>query len=217
MTTRRIVHSALIAVAVLGAPRASAQIISVPKPTELARPITLTASFGFLQSQARVDGQSGTLWYLGDALQWKALVDVGLRSGGLGLAVSVASVPIQRSGGTAPPNSDGTIQLRQYLATFRTRETQGPHQIIEVGLGLSQWAGYEGTDVLTSDERETRNAVTIVVGYGFGFSLGERAGIFVIQDLGTLWGSGEGLSANQSRQVQQYTTRIGLRYRVRGR
>jgi hypothetical protein len=196
---------------------ASAQIINVPTPRQVGtRPVTLTASFGFLQSQSRNDGQSGTGWILGEALQWKAMADVGLKSGGLGVTVSLASQPIQRIGGSAGAGSDGTIDLRQVLATFRTRETEGAHQIIEASVGLSQWANYRGTDVLTAEEREARNALTLGIGYGIGFTFGQRGTIFVMQDLATLWGSREGLSASQSRQVQQYTTRLGVRYRIRG-
>ena len=166
---------------------------------------------------SRFDGQSGTFWNLGEAIQYKGAVDVALRSGSLGVSGALASVPISRSGGTAPANSDGDIQLRVLLATFRTREMDGPHQIIEVGLGLGQWANYSGTDAITADERKARNALALTIGYGFGFTLGDRVALFVIQDVSTLWGSGEGLTAGQSRQVQQYTTRLGLRYRVSGR
>ncbi len=209
------IFAALAFAALLTAPL-GAQIIHVPSPSSSSRPITATLSFGFLQSQSRVDGQSGTFWNLGEAIQYRATVDVGLRSGGLGLTGSIASLPISRTGGAVPLGSDGEIQLRQLLATFRTREMQGAHQIIEVGLGLAQWANYSGTDVLSADEQKTRNALALSIGYGIGFTLGDRAALFVIQDAATLWGSGEGLSAGQSRQVQQYTTRVGLRLRVTG-
>lgn len=221
-TQRSLVRRALpltLAGAVLLAPLASplaAQIIRVPTESNSGPPIHLSATFGFLQTQNRFDGQSGTFWNLGEALAYRASLDVGLRAGALGVTAGLASVPLRRSGGTAVPGSSGDIQLRQYLATFRTVEAQGFHQIVEVSMGLAQWTGYSGSDVLTSDEEKARNAFALVVGYGFGFSLGERAAITLVQDYTTLWGSAEGLPSGQSRSVRQYTTRVGLRYRLRG-
>jgi hypothetical protein len=213
MTTRTL---ALVAAA-LFAPRAGAQLIKVPAPEESRRPVAVSVHLGFLQTQDRFDGQSGSNWFLGEALQYRAALEYGIKSGSIALVGSLANVPIQRSGGTAPGNSDGTIQLRQYLAAFRTAETEGAHQIIDVGLGLSQWTGYSGTDALTAEERQARNAFTLVVGYGFGFTLGDRAAFNLVQDVSTLWGSSEGLPRGRSRMVRQYTTRVGMRVMLRGR
>lgn len=193
-----------------------AQIINVPMPGEAARPVTLSASFGFLQSGDRVDGKSGTSWYLGEAIQYKAMVDLGLRAGGLGITGSLARQPLQRVGGAATPGTVGEIDLRQLMAHFRTRDPIGAGQVIEVSAGLSQWVNYSGEDTFTAEDREARNAFTLVVGYGIAFSLGDRASIVLVQELATLWGPGEGLAANQSRQVQMYTTRLGGRFRLRG-
>lgn len=221
-TQRSLVRRALpvaLASALLLAPLVSplaAQIIRVPTESNSGPPIHLSATFGFLQTQNRFDGQSGTFWTLGEALAYRASLDLGLRAGALGVTAGLASVPLRRSGGTAVPGSSGDIQLRQYLATFRTVEAQGFHQIVEVSMGLAQWTGYSGSDVLTADEEKARNAFALVVGYGFGFSLGERAAITLVQDYTTLWGSAEGLPSGQSRSVRQYTTRVGLRYRLRG-
>ncbi|MFM8910230.1 MAG: hypothetical protein ACKOH8_06615, partial [Gemmatimonadota bacterium] len=46
-----------------------AQLIKVPSPSTARRPITLSISTGFLQTEGRVDGQSGTIWSLGEAAQ----------------------------------------------------------------------------------------------------------------------------------------------------
>ena len=212
MTTRTLALTA----ALLLASRAGAQLIKVPPLDESRRPLSVSVHLGFLQTQDRFDGQSGSQWYLGEALQYRAALEYGMKSGSLALVGSLANVPIARSGGTAPGFSDGTIQLRQYLAAFRTAETEGPHQIVDVGLGLSQWTAYSGTDVLTADERKARNAFTLVVGYGFGFTLGNRASVNLVQDVSTLWGSAEGLPSGRSRTVRQYMTRVGMRVLLRG-
>ena len=202
--------------ALLFATEAGAQIIKAPSPAETRRPLSASVGLGFLQSQDRFDGQSGTRWDLGEALQYRAALEYGMRSGSLALVGSLANLPIYRSGGSAPSNSDGTIELRQFLGAFRTPEIEGAHQIVEVGLGVSQWANYSGTDQLTADEQKTRNAFTLVVGYGFGFTVGDRAALTLVQDMATLWGSAEGLPSGASRMVRQYTTRVGVRYRFRG-
>jgi len=108
----------------------AAQLIKVPAPREATRPVTLSATVGFLQSQGRVDGQSGTVWSLGEAVQRRVSLDVGLRSGALGVAKVDARLPLSRSGGSAPSSSDGDIAQRSYLVTFRSRETEGAHQIV---------------------------------------------------------------------------------------
>ncbi|MFM8567913.1 MAG: hypothetical protein ACKOCV_09535 [Gemmatimonadota bacterium] len=210
------ITGAAIASVVVAATPAAAQLIKVPAPREATRPVTLSATVGFLQSQGRVDGQSGAIWSLGEAVQRRVALDVGLRSGALGVALVDARLPLSRSGGSALANSDGDIAQRSYLVTFRSRETEGAHQIVELGGGLSQWADYRGTDPLTADEAKTRNALTLIVGYGFGFTLRQRATLTLVQDYATLWGPGEGLRAGETRAVRQYVTRVGVRYRFTG-
>jgi hypothetical protein len=200
----------LLAVTATWSRSASAQILRVPESDRTSHPVYAAVSIGFLQTQDRYDGQSGTLWRLGEAITYRVAVDYGIRAGAIGVAASMASVPISR-GGLA--GSDGDIQLRQYLATFRTPETQGFFQVIELSAGLAQWTSYEGTDVLTDEERDARNALAMAIGYGFGFRVGDRMAITLVQDLSMLIGSGEGLQAGERRSVQQYTTRIGARYR----
>ena len=133
MTTRTLALAALV----LCAPAAGAQIISVPAPDQTRRPLSATATFGFLQTQSRFDGQSGVGWSLSEALQYRGSIEYGLRSGSVGLTGSLASVPIRRVGGTAPLDSRGDIQLRQALASFRTNETEGAqedrHRALQLG------------------------------------------------------------------------------------
>ena len=220
MTTRTLARTlalvAALAAALADASRAGAQLIKVPALDESHRPLSVSVHLGFLQTQDRFDGQSGSQWSLGEALQYRAALEYGTKSGSIALVGSLANVPIARSGGTATGFSDGTIQLRQYLAAFRTPETEGAHQIVDVGVGLSQWTAYSGTDALTADERKARNAFSLIVGYGFGFTLGNRAAFNMVQDVATLWGSKDGLPSGRARMVRQYTTRVGVRVLLSG-
>jgi hypothetical protein len=209
--TRSVVY-ALALVAALGAPLA-AQLIRVPMPGEAARPISASPSAGYLLTGSRYDGVSGRFWSLGDGVQYRGTVELGTRSGAIGLTGTLASVPVSRSGVSG---SDGDIVLRQLLLTFRSPEGQSFYQIFEAGAGLSQWASYSGTDVLSAEDRKARNGLAIMIGYGFGFALGERMSFNVVQDASTSIGSGEGLPAGERRSQQQYITRMGLRYRFTG-
>lgn len=211
MSHRILLGACVVALSFVSPPGAGlgAQILRVPERDCAAHPISVGFSVGFLQTQDRYDGQSGTPWLLGEAITYRASIDYGIRAGALGFAASVASVPIHR--GAA---GEGDIQLRQYLATFRSPETQGFFQVVEIGVGLGQWTGYSGPEVLTEEDRKARNAMAMAIGYGFGFKLGDRFAVTIVQDAGTLIGSKEGLPSGRSRAVGQYTTRIGGRVRV---
>jgi len=213
MTTRtRSLALALALVAGTSSPLA-AQLIRVPMPGDAARPISASVSAGYLLTASRFDGVSGRFWSLGDGIQYRGTVELGTRSGAIGLTGTLASVPISRSGVLG---SDGDITLRQLLLTFRSPEGETFYQIFEAGAGLSQWASYSGTDVLSAEDQKARNGLAIMIGYGFGFALGERMSFNVVQDASTIIGSGEGLPAGERRSQQQYITRMGLRYRFTG-
>ena len=191
-----------------------AQLIRVPPPDEAGRAITVSIAAGLLQTQGRFDGQSGTDWILGESFQFRGSVETSLRSGSsVGFTATFASVPLRRG---VNPSASGDIQFRQFMATFRSPEGQGFYQLIELAAGLSQWANYSGTDNLTAEERKSRNGLALVIGFGFGISLGDRAAITLVQDAGTVIGSSEGLPSGVSRVQRQYTTRLGLRLRVAG-
>jgi hypothetical protein len=211
------IRSLLVAGALVALPALTplgAQLIRVPPPDELGRPIIVSIAAGLLQTQGRFDGQSGTDWILGEAFQYRGSVETSLRSGSsVGFTATLASVPMRRS---VNPSASGDIQFRQFMATFRSPEGQGFHQLIELAAGLSQWASYSGSDNLSADERKARNGLSLVIGFGFGISLGDRAAITIVQDAGTVIGSGEGLPSGVSRVQRQYTTRLGLRLRVAG-
>lgn len=216
MTRTGFLAFALALLAGAASPLASpleAQLIRVPMPGEAARPISANFSVGYLMTASRFDGVSGRYWSLGDGIQYRGTVELGTRSGAIGVTGTIASIPIARSGILG---SDGDITLRQLLVTFRSPEGQSFYQIFEAGAGLSQWASYSGTDALSAEDRKARNGLAIMIGYGFGFALGERMSFNVVQDASTIIGSGEGLPAGERRSQQQYITRMGLRYRFSG-
>jgi hypothetical protein len=190
-----------------------AQLIKVPTSDEVSRPITVHGSAGYFITQNRFDGQSGLPWYLGDGWQYRVGGDVGTQLGSFGVAATFASVAIQRGNSAA---SVGDIQQRQFLATFRSPEPRGFGQVIDIGVGLSQWLNYSGTDVLSAEDAEARNGVALVLGYGLSIPLGSRAIVTLAQDYSTVIGSANGLPAGARRAQEQYTTRIGLRWRVLG-
>ncbi len=201
------------AVLVLAATPLDAQLIHVPKPDESGRVLTVAADVGLLFSDGRYDAVEGRYWSLGEALIYRGAVDLAINAGAIGFAASLATVPISRSG---IAGSDGDIQFRQFVATFRSPESPSFHQLIEISGGLAQWASYSGTDALSAEEKKTRNAVVFGIGYGFAFPIGSRATFTFVQDAGLVIGSSKDLPARESRTQRQYTTRLGLRVRARG-
>ncbi len=214
--TARTLWPRVVAALMLAAAPASAQILRVPSALDVRRPVAISGSVGYVQTADRADGVSGTIWRLGDALQYRAGLELGMRSGSFGLAYSRAEHDVRREGLSAPANSDGTIRLTQYLATFRSPEVPGAHQIVELSSGLAQWGNYDGSDVLSAEEAKTQNAWAVQIGYGFGFTVGDRASITIIQDFAMLIGSKDGLESGQPRSVRQSVTRLGMRWRFRG-
>lgn len=180
---------------------------------EVSRPIAVFGSAGYFLTQNRFDGQSGEPWFLGDGWQYRVGADVALSVGSIGVAATFATVPLQRGSGTT---SVGEIQQRQFLGTFRSPEPEGFGQVIELGLGLSQWLNYSGTGTLSAEDKQARNALALVLGYGLSIPLGKRVTVTLAQDYATVIGSGEGLPPGARRAQEQYTTRIGLRWRVAG-
>jgi hypothetical protein len=195
------------------APELHAQIIRVPTSDDVQIPVTVHGSFGYFVAQNRFDGIDDLTWYLGDAYQVRLGADVIFGMGSIGVAGTLATVPIQRGTSTA---SRGDIQLRQVFAMFRSPEPQGFGQVVQFGLGFSQWANYSGTDDLTSEEAAARNALAVGLSYGFALPLGKRFNLTLVQDYVTAIGSREGLPASARRSQEQFTTRIGLRWKVLG-
>lgn len=199
--------------ALLGARPLEAQIIKVPTSDAVSRPIHVHASAGYFLTQNRFDGQSGLAWFLGAGWQYRVGADVGFDIGTIGVSTTLATVPLQRGNSFA---SVGEIQQRQFLGTFRSPEPRGFGQVIELGVGLSQWVNYSGSDALTTADAEARNAIALVLGYGLSIPLGSRFIVSLTQDYATIVGSGDGLPAGTRRAQEQYTSRIGLRWRAVG-
>lgn len=191
----------------------AAQLIRVPMDDQRSLPISVQASVGYLLVQNRYDGVNGENWYFGDGWQYRVGADIGTSMGSFGVAGTVATLPLRRSGS---PALNGEIQLRQALATFRSPNPRGFGQVIELGLGMSQWANYSGDDAPTGADAKARNAVAIALGYGLHIPLGSRFSIQLTQDYTTAIGSGKGLPAGARRAQEHYTTRLGLRMRALG-
>lgn len=204
-----------LAVLVLAlAPEAGAQILRVPGAQSNGPPVHVSAEVGFLDSQGRFDGPSQTYWNLGQGIQYRASLSFGTRLGAFGVSGSTASLPVAASTGLGTARGD--VDQRMLLATFRSPDAPRLHQVIEVSLGMAQWSGLD-TDVALPTDAETRSAFALLVGYGIGIPLGSRATVSIVQDLGTIVGSKEDVPAGTTRVVRQYTTRLGLRWRLAGR
>jgi hypothetical protein len=208
-----LVGAALLAVLIAAAPgRASAQLIPVPDEDALGPTWTLSGGAGLLMVRDRYDVTDGTRWLMGEAIQMRAMLDIAMRSGSLGLLGTLATVPMSRANSGAP----GEIQLRQLMLSFRSPGSDRFHQTLEVSGGWSQWANYRGDDVLTDEEKKPRNGLAVMLGYGAAFPIGSRVTFSFAQDIGAIVGSGKGLPVGESRSQSVYQTRMELRIRLSG-
>lgn len=207
------IHLGWLLLGALAAAPLDAQLVRVPPPTESNRVFTVSGDVGLLSTGSRYDAIDGANWAFGEAIAYRAGVDIALSAGSIGVTGTTARVPMYRTGFL---NSDGDITFRQLAATIRSPEGRGAHQLIEITVGWAQWADYSGTDVITAESEKARNAAILAIGYGFAFPIGSRVTFTFVQDAGLLIGSGEDIPANASRTQTQYHTRIGLRLRVKG-
>jgi hypothetical protein len=215
MTTRfQLVPRVCLALVLLAAvtARVEGQLIHVPDDDSNGPTISLTGGVGLLIAGNRYDVVEGGRWSMGDGIQKRVMLDIATRSGSFGLVGTLATVSMLRQSST----SQGEIDLRQLMLSFRSPEGYGFHQTIEIAGGWSQWASYRGDDVLTAEEREPRNGFAVMIGYGAAFPIGDRVTFSFAQDVGAIIGSGKGLPVGESRSQSVYQTRMELRIKLSG-
>lgn len=192
--------------------RAAGQLIRVPDEESVGPTVTLTGGAGLLLVGDRYDVTDGTRWLMGEAIQMRAMLDIAMRSGTLGVVGTLATVPMLRANSGAP----GEIQLRQLMVSLRSPSSDRFHQTIEISGGWSQWASYRGDDVLTAEQKQARNGLAVMLGYGAAFPIGSRVTFSFAQDIGAIIGSGKDLPVGESRSQSVYQTRLELRIRLSG-
>ena len=202
-----------IALALLSANTAGAQLASISSRAEPAGYLSLAA--GFLQAASIRDGSTSSDWLFDGAIQYRGSIEYALRNqGAFGVAATYARVPLEYRGGDLLGcircDADATIWTA--MAMFRMGGGEGFHQVIEIGLGATGYQDFETENGDALPPTEPDMDVTISVGYGFGFGFGKRTSIFLVQSADQSIHQRGGPENDGTTSVQHYVTRIGLRY-----
>lgn len=203
-----------IALALLSANTAGAQLASIRTRAEPAGYISLGA--GFLQAASIRDGSTNADWLFDGSIQYRGSIEYALRNqAALGIAVTYARVPLEYRGrglfgSCSGCEADATIWTA--MAIFRMGGGEGFHQVIELGIGATGYQDFESENGESLPPAEPDMDVTISVGYGFGYGFGKRTSIFLVQAADQSLHQRGGPENDGTTSVQHYVTRIGLRY-----
>lgn len=215
----------LVALLVVCAPQARAQIINVPQGALKHDPAVLVgASVGLLNIQSIFDGSTQTAWDFSQTLEYGGSLEVALSGGSaFGVTASYAHVPLlyvdslQASTGVVTSSCcDAHVNAYTVGAQFSVGAGGAPgfHQLVVVNAGVIAFENF------TKDRggqrlRPDRNIdPRLSIGYGFGYGFGGHSEVFVVQEYGVSLHEGKGLSGSDRRQYQQQTTRLGIRYGI---
>lgn len=206
----------------LSATPAGAQIIRMPAGRDPA--VWVSGAAGLFQAQGVEDGRTGTAWAFGDGFQLRGALEWGMRNeSSFGVTGSWARLPLRyidrgTLGAPGIPAScstgcDAHATVWSLAGSFHAGGGQGFHQVIEITAGVIGYSAFEADDggaelPPLGGDRD----VALSLGYGFGFPLGPRLHVTLVQDFGISLHQDEGLSGGQSRTQQQRTTRLGVRY-----
>lgn len=208
----RAMSTVLIAVAL--AQPVGAQVFGAPERT--GRAVWISAGTGWSQGGVLNDGATQSSWNLGEYSPLRAAVEFDGRGRAAGFSVSHARVPLTYQGpGCA--GCDADVDVLQMMGVFRVgggSVGQPFHQVLEFGGGVTQWSKLtaRGTGAIAPVAAD--NDLTFQIGYGFGLNFGEAFAVTLVQDFSTIIHQKDGLSAGQSRNLSQRTTRIGARLRL---
>lgn len=180
---RRITLGAALLLA--GAGALDAQII---RPSIRTRPVAWASlSAGWFQQSEVCGADTAACWNFGGAPQFRGSLDIPVgTAASLGVAATIARVPLVYAGSIALPGSCGTCDananVSQLFANFRFGGGSVFHQVIDVSAGTTFYSNFRSTDGSRLGSGKTVNDVTFGVGYGFGYNLSPRSQVFLVQE-----------------------------------
>jgi hypothetical protein len=190
---------------------AGAQIFRVGTSNEPA--FWVTGGLGYLSHGRVHDGATQSRWDFAGGMQFRASVERAIqRESAIGVTATWAELPLVfRSLDGTFPARDATANVWQVIATFHAGGGQGFHQVLQVNAGMAGYTGFVADDTGETLPPSDQN-LTFSIGYGFGYALGRRTHINVVQDFGYVFHSRQGLPGDISGSAQTSTLRIALRY-----
>ena len=198
---------------------AEAQVVRLPQRSREPA-LWASASAGYLQMNSVWDGRTSTIWSFGDGIQGRGSLEYAIGgSSSLGVVGTFARLPLRfaegvsSSGGGASATSvtDAHADVRSLHLGFHAGGGLGFHQVIQVSLGVTNFANFrrDSDDAAIGPRGDTD--LSFALGYGFGFSLGTRLHVFVVQDYASSIHQDDNLPNDARRSATQYTTRLGVR------
>lgn len=224
----RVRRIALLALFVLLAPQARAQILKVPQGGLKHDPaVMIGASVGLFNLQDVYDGSTQTAWGFSQTIEYAGSLEFALSGGSaLGVTASYAHAPLlyvdsaQAATGSIPNGCcDAHVNVYTMGAQFSVGGGGAPgfHQLVVINAGVIAFEKFTsdrgGQQLPPSRNIDPR----IGIGYGFGYGFGGRSEAFIIQEYGVALHESTGLSGSDRRQYQQQTTRLGIKFGLGGR
>jgi hypothetical protein len=188
-----------------------AQVLDRPGRTEPR--LWISGAVGLFDLGTLDDGESDAQWRFSNAAQFRGSLEYALGGGNtIGMSAGYARVPIRYVPfSTSAFDATGTVTA--LALTFHGGAGAGLHQVFEASVGALRFSDF------TSDVDGARLApveadfdVTFMVGGGFGYTIGERTQITLVQDFGIVLHQGTALPNDASTSAYHRTTRIGVRY-----
>ena len=207
----------LLGLSLAGADLARAQIIEGPGGRSGQRfsrePIAWTSlSIGWLGHDSMCDEETDACWDFGGAPQWRGTLEFPMGRGAtIGAAATIARVPLIYNGGltgNSCVSCDADATVTQYFGNFRIGGGSGFHQIIDLNAGVTVFSNFRSTNGAKLGGKALTD-ITVMLGYGFGYSLTPRTQLMLVQDFGLVFHQRQTGSAE--RTAQQQATRIGVR------
>lgn len=189
----------------------AAQVLDRPASSEPRA--WISGSVGLFDLGTIDDGQSGSTWRFSDAAQFRGSFEYALgRGNAIGVSAAWARVPL-RYVSFIGTGEDALATVTSFALTFHGGGGVGLHQVFEASVGALRYS--EFTSEVDGERLPPLDAdldVTFMIGGGFGYSLGTRTQIVLVQDLGIVLHQGTDLPNDANTTAYHRTTRIGLRY-----
>lgn len=195
----------------LGAATAGAQVLDRPRGTQPPK-AWVSGAVGWFDAGNVDDGGTGTAWRFSGAAQFRGSLEYGLGGGNtIGASASYARVPLRY--GTSASVEDATANVTSLLVTFHGGAGAGLHRVIEISAGAVRYSDFTSDDDgRRLEPLEADLDFAFLIGGGFGYTLGTRAQLVLVQEFGLALHQRSGLPNDASTSAYQRTTRLGLRY-----
>jgi hypothetical protein len=190
-----------------------AQVLDRPSSTEPRA--WISGALGLFDLGTVDDGVTATSWRFANAAQFRASIEYSLgRGNSIGVLAAYARVPL-RYAPFAGAAEDAMSTVSALALTFHGGGGVGLHQVIEASVGALRYSDFVSEeDGQALAPPGTDLDVTFMIGGGFGYSIGTRTQIVLVQDFGIALHQRTDLPNDASTSTYYRTTRLGLRHGV---